>query len=67
MLKKFKKNYGSNKKGTFKTDFLGYLEGYITDTGSIEFTEVCGTVAAEFAYKIKSQFGPFGVPIFYAM
>ena len=32
-LKKFKKNYGSNKKGTFKTDFLGYLEGYITDTG----------------------------------
>ena len=65
-LKKFKKNYGSNKKGTFKTDFLGYLEGYITDTGSIEFTEVCGTVAAEFAYKIKSQFGPFGVPIFYA-
>ena len=52
-LKKFKKNYGSNKKGTFKTDFLGYLEGYITDTGSIEFTEVCGTVAAEFAYKIK--------------
>jgi len=65
-LKKFKKNYGSNKKRTFKTDFLGYLEGYITDTGSIEFTEVCGTVAAEFAYKIKSQFGPFGVPIFYA-
>ena len=65
-LKKFKKNYGSNKKETFKTDFLGYLEGYITDTGSIEFTEVCGTVAAEFAYKIKSQFGPFGVPIFYA-
>ena len=65
-LKKFKKNYSSNKKGTFKTDFLGYLEGYITDTGSIEFTEVCGTVAAEFAYKIKSQFGPFGVPIFYA-
>ena len=65
-LKKFKKNYGSNKKGTLKTDFLGYLEGYITDTGSIEFTEVCGTVAAEFAYKIKSQFGPFGVPIFYA-
>ena len=65
-LKKFKKNYGSNKKGTFKTDFLGYLEGYITDTGSIEFTEVCGTLAAEFAYKIKSQFGPFGVPIFYA-
>ena len=65
-LKKFKKNYGSNKKGTFKTDFLGYLEGYISDTGSIEFTEVCGTVAAEFAYKIKSQFGPFGVPIFYA-
>ena len=57
---------GSSKKQTFKTDFLGYLEGYITDTGSIEFTEVCGTVAAEFAYKIKSQFGPFGVPIFYA-
>ena len=65
-LKKFKKNYGSNKKGTFKTDFLGYLEGYITDTGGLQFTEVCGTVAAEFAYKIKSQFGPFGVPIFYA-
>ena len=39
-LKKFKKNYGSNKKRTFKTDFLGYLEGYITDTGSIEFTDV---------------------------
>ena len=65
-LKKFKKNYGSNKKETFKTDFLGYLEGYITDTGGLQFTEVCGTVAAEFAYKIKSQFGPFGVPIFYA-
>ena len=65
-LKKFKKNYGSNKKGTFKTEFLGYLEGYITATGSIDITEVCGTVAAEFAYKIKSQFGPFGVPIFYA-
>ena len=65
-LKKFKKNYGSSKNATFKTDFLGYLEGYITDTGSIEFTEVCGTVAAEFAYKVKSQFGPFGVPIFYA-
>ena len=65
-LKKFKKNYGSNKKGTFKTDFLGYLEGYITDTGSIEFTEVCGTVAAEFAYKVKTQFSPIGIPIFYA-
>ena len=70
-FKKFKKTNGlsekgSNKNQTFKTDFLGYLEGYITDTGSIEFTEVCGTVAAEFAYKIKSQFGPFGVPIFYA-
>ncbi len=57
---------GSSKKETYKTDFLGYLEGYITDTGGLQFTEVCGTVAAEFAYKIKSQFGPFGVPIFYA-
>ena len=65
-LKEFKKNYGSSKKETFKVDFLGYLEGYITDTGSIGFTEVCGTIAAEFAYKIKSQIGPFGVPIFYA-
>ena len=57
---------GSSKKETYKTDFLGYLEGYITDAGGLQFTEVCGTVAAEFAYKIKSQFGPFGVPIFYA-
>jgi len=70
-FKKFKKTNGlsekgSNKNQTFKTDFLGYLEGYITDTGGLQFTEVCGTVAAEFAYKIKSQFGPFGVPIFYA-
>ena len=65
-LKKFKKNYGSNKNQTFKTDFLGYLEGYITDTGGLQFTEVCGTLAAEFAYKIKSQFGPAGIPIFYA-
>ena len=70
-FKKFKKTNGlsekgSNKNQTFKTDFLGYLEGYITDTGGLQFTEVCGTLAAEFAYKIKSQFGPFGVPIFYA-
>ena len=27
---------------------------------------MCGTLAAEFAYKIKSQFGPAGIPIFYA-
>ena len=70
-FKKFKKTNGLSEKGssknqTFKTDFLGYLEGYITDTGGLQFTEVCGTLAAEFAYKIKSQFGPFGVPIFYA-
>lgn len=70
-FKKFKKTNGlsekgSNKNQTFKTDFLGYLEGYITDTGGLQFTEVCGTVAAEFAYKIKGQFGPAGVPIFYA-
>ena len=70
-FKKFKKTNGlsekgSNKNQTFKTDFLGYLEGYITDTGGLQFTEVCGTLAAEFAYKIKSQFGPAGIPIFYA-
>ena len=70
-FKKFKKTNGlsekgSSKKETYKTDFLGYLEGYITDTGSIEFTEVCGTVAAEFAYKVKTQFSPIGIPIFYA-
>lgn len=70
-FKKFKKTNGLSEKGssknqTFKTDFLGYLEGYITDTGGLQFTEVCGTVAAEFAYKIKGQFGPAGVPIFYA-
>ena len=70
-FKKFKKTNGlsekgSNKNQTFKTDFLGYLEGYITDTGGLQFTEVCGTVAAEFAYKIKGQFGPAGIPIFYA-
>ena len=70
-FKKFKKTNGlsekgSNKNQTFKTDFLGYLEGYITDTGGLQFTEVCGTLAAEFAYKIKGQFGPAGIPIFYA-
>ena len=70
-FKKFKKTNGLSEKGssknqTFKTDFLGYLEGYITDTGGLQFTEVCGTVAAEFAYKIKGQFGPAGIPIFYA-
>ena len=70
-FKKFKKTNGLSEKGssknqTFKTDFLGYLEGYITDTGGLQFTEVCGTLAAEFAYKIKGQFGPAGIPIFYA-
>ncbi len=66
-FKKFKKTKGLSEKGssknqTFKTDFLGYLEGYITDTGGLQFTEVCGTLAAEFAYKIKGQFVIAGIP-----
>ena len=68
-FKKFKKTNGlsekgSNKNQTFKTDFLGYLEGYITDTGGLQFTEVCGTLAAEFAYKIKGQFVIYGIPCY---
>ena len=68
-FKKFKKTNGlsekgSNKNQTFKTDFLGYLEGYITDTGGLQFTEVCGTLAAEFAYKIKGQVVIYGIPCY---
>ena len=68
-FKKFKKTKGlsekgSNKNQTFKTDFLGYLEGYITDTGGLQFTEVCGTLAAEFAYKIKGQVVIDGIPCY---
>ena len=67
-FKKFKKGAyrGKSKKDTFKTDFLGYLEGWIDSDGHVRFTEVCGDVAAEFEYKVKTQFGPAGVPIFYA-
>ena len=70
-LKKFKKfkngSYkGKSRKDTFKADFLGYLEGWIDSDGNIRFTEVCGDAAAEFEYKVKTQFGPAGVPIFYA-
>ena len=67
-FRKFKKGAyrGKSKKDTFKTDFLGYLEGWIDSDGHVRFTEVCGDVAAEFEYKVKTQFGPAGVPIFYA-
>ena len=66
-FKKFKKGAykGKSNKDTFKTDFLGYLEGWIDSNGQVHFTEVCGDVAAEFEYKVKTQFGPAGVPIFY--
>ena len=64
--KGYKTNKGRNKKkASFSSDFFGYIEGHIVD-GKPVFTEVCGTVAAEFAYKVKSQFGPFGIPAFYA-
>ncbi len=67
-FRKFKKGAyrGKSRKDTFKTDFLGYLEGCIDSDGHLRFTEVCGDVAAEFEYKVKTQFGPAGVPIFYA-
>ena len=66
-FRKFKKGAykGKSNKDTFKTDFLGYLEGWIDSNGQVHFTEVCGDVAAEFEYKVKTQFGPAGVPIFY--
>ena len=67
-FRKFKKGAyrGKSRKDTFKADFLGYLEGWIDSDGNVRFTEVCGDVAAEFEYKVKTQFGPAGVPIFYA-
>ena len=67
-FRKFKKGAyrGKFREDTFKADFLGYLEGWIDSDGHIRFTEVCGDVAAEFEYKVKTQFGPAGVPIFYA-
>lgn len=62
-----KKGYKKGKESgkTFSTDFFGYIEGSIVN-GRLVITEISGTVAAEFAYKLKAQFGPAGIPAFYA-
>ena len=56
---------GKESSKTWSMDFFGFIEGNIVN-GDLVITDISGTLAAEFAYKLKAQFGPMGIPAFYA-
>lgn len=56
---------GKESSETWSMDFFGFIEGNIVN-GDLVITDISGTLAAEFAYKLKAQFGPMGIPAFYA-
>ena len=64
-LKQKEYKRGKESSETWSMDFFGFIEGNIVN-GDLVITDISGTLAAEFAYKLKAQFGPMGIPAFYA-